>query len=58
MNYQVGIFAEILDKENKKGRIANELKINIINKTSEEYWKENNYSDIKFKEGYSYKISM
>ena len=58
MNYQVGIFAEILDKENKKGRIANELKINIINKTSEEYWKENNYSDIKFKEGYSYKITM
>lgn len=58
MNYQNGIFIEILGKEKQKDRIVNELKIDILNKSSEEYWKEDNYSDIKFKKGYSYKISM
>lgn len=49
MNYQNGIFIEILGKEKQKDRIVNELKIDILNKSSEEYWKEDNYSDIKFK---------
>lgn len=57
MSYQTGIFIEILGKEKQKDKIVKELNINSFNKSSEEYWKEDNYSDIKFKEGYSYKIS-